>query len=115
MAAEVIHSLRMSDDGRVAWISITPAMIAKKGYEPGETQEYVDLLMSLKTVEIGILFREVDGRVKASWRTAAGLDGITLARQWGGGGHPRASGASGSSRTAPSRAFGSSAAGSRAC
>ena len=33
-------------------------------------------------------------RIKVSWRTAPGIDGIALAKPHGGGGHPRASGAS---------------------
>ena len=33
------------------------------------------------------------GKVKVSWRTDAGVDGIAIASKWGGGGHPRASGA----------------------
>jgi phosphoesterase RecJ-like protein len=44
---------------------------------------------------VAVLLRETDepGKVKVSWRTDAGIDGIVLASKWGGGGHPRASGA----------------------
>jgi phosphoesterase RecJ-like protein len=94
MSAEVIQSMRLSDDGRIAWIAITPAMMQRTGWESGDTQEFMDLMMSLKTVECAILFRSVDGRVKVSWRTGPGINGIELARRHGGGGHPRASGAS---------------------
>jgi phosphoesterase RecJ-like protein len=44
---------------------------------------------------VAILLKETDepGKVKVSWRTDAGVDGIALASKYGGGGHPRASGA----------------------
>jgi phosphoesterase RecJ-like protein len=94
MLAEVIRTMRLSDDKRVAWIAITPALLRRTGGTLGDTQEFMDLLMSLKSTEVAILFKAVDGKVKVSWRTAPGIDGIVLAQRHGGGGHPRASGAS---------------------
>ncbi|MBI2932174.1 MAG: bifunctional oligoribonuclease/PAP phosphatase NrnA [Planctomycetes bacterium] len=94
MAACLIRDMKMSEDGRVAWISITPALVREAGFEPAETQDFMDILKSIKGVDVAILFRPQDGRVKVSWRTDPGIDGIALASQWGGGGHPRASGAS---------------------
>jgi phosphoesterase RecJ-like protein len=93
MTAEVIRSLKLSPDERVAWISLTPAMARRTGWEAGDTQEFMDLLMSLRKTEVAVLFKPVDGKVKVSWRTGPGLNGILLARKYGGGGHPRASGA----------------------
>ena len=93
MTAEVIRSLKLSPDERVAWISLTPAMTRRTGWEPGDTQEFMDLLMSLRKTEVAILFKPMDGKVKVSWRTGPGLNGILLARKYDGGGHPRASGA----------------------
>jgi phosphoesterase RecJ-like protein len=49
---------------------------------------------SIKGVRVAILLKETDepGKVKVSWRTDAGIDGIVLASKYKGGGHPRASG-----------------------
>ncbi len=93
--AEVLGRIRLTDDGKVGWIVISKELIEKTGFPPGDTQEYIDQVKSIKGVRVAILLREVDepGKVKVSWRTDAGIDGIQLASKYGGGGHPRASGA----------------------
>jgi phosphoesterase RecJ-like protein len=94
--AAVIGRIQRSPDGRVAWVTIPCDLERKLGLKCGDTQEYIDLLMQLKETEIAILLREMEDppRIKVSWRTAPGIDGIALAKPHGGGGHPRASGAS---------------------
>jgi phosphoesterase RecJ-like protein len=93
--AEVLRRIRMTDDGKVGWIVISKELIETTGFPPGDTQEYIDQVKSIKGVRVAILLRETDepGKVKVSWRTDAGIDGIVLASKYGGGGHPRASGA----------------------
>jgi phosphoesterase RecJ-like protein len=93
--AEVLGRIRLTDDGKVGWIVISKELIEKTGFPPGDTQEYIDAVKSIKGVRVAVLLRETDepGKVKVSWRTDAGIDGIVLASKWGGGGHPRASGA----------------------
>ena len=79
----------------MGWIVISRQLVEKAGFVPGDTQEYIDLVKSIKGVQAAILLREMDepGTVKVSWRTDPGVDGIELASRWKGGGHPRASGA----------------------
>jgi bifunctional oligoribonuclease and PAP phosphatase NrnA len=93
--AEVLGRIRLTDDGKVGWIVISKELIEKTGFPPGDTQEYIDQVKSIKGVRVAVLLRETDepGKVKVSWRTDAGIDGIAIASKWGGGGHPRASGA----------------------
>lgn len=93
--AQILGQIRITEDGQVGWITISKAMVEKAGFVPGDTQEYIDQVKSIKGVRAAVLFKEQDepGRVKVSWRTDAGVDGIVLASKWGGGGHPRASGA----------------------
>jgi len=93
--AEVLGRIRLTDDGQVGWIVISKELTEKTGFPPGDTQEYIDQVKSIKGVRVAILLKETDesGKVKVSWRTDAGIDGITLASKYGGGGHPRASGA----------------------
>ncbi len=93
--AEVLGRIQMTADGRVGWIVISKALLEKTGYVPGDTQEFIDLVKSIRGLKVAVLLRESDepGKVKVSWRTDAGIDGIAIASKWGGGGHPRASGA----------------------
>lgn len=90
-----VGSIRFSRDRRVGWIVISKDLVRRAGHNPGDTQEYIDLVKSIRGVRVAVLLKETDepGKVKVSWRTDAGIDGIVLASKWGGGGHPRASGA----------------------
>lgn len=94
--AAMIGRIERTPDSRIAWVTIPRDLEQRLGIAAGDTQEYIDLLMQLKETEIAILLREMDDppRIKVSWRTAVGIDGIALAKPHGGGGHPRASGAS---------------------
>jgi phosphoesterase RecJ-like protein len=93
--AEALRRIRLTAGGRVGWLVLSKDLSRKTGYAPGDTQEYIDQVKSIKGVQVAVLLREADapGRVKVSWRTDPGVDGIALAARWGGGGHPRASGA----------------------
>lgn len=93
--AEVLGRIRYSDDGQVGWIVISKDLERKTGTPPGDTQEYIDHVKSIKGVRVAVLLKETDepGKVKVSWRTNADINGITLAAKYKGGGHPRASGA----------------------
>ena len=92
----MIGRIQRTDDGSVAWVTLPRDMERRLGIAAGDTQEYIDLLMQLKETQIALLLREMDDppRIKVSWRTAVGIDGIALARPHGCGGHVRASGAS---------------------
>ncbi len=94
-AAECLKRIRLAAGGRVGWIVISRDLVRRTGFNPGDTQEYIDQVKSIKGVRVAVLLRETEeaGKVKVSFRTDEGVDGIALASRWGGGGHPRASGA----------------------
>lgn len=95
LLGEVARRIRVTDDGRMGWVVLTRKIMRDCGCIPSDTQEFIDLVKSIKGVEVAILLRETDepNKIKVSWRTDAGIDGIAIASKWGGGGHPRASGA----------------------
>ena len=93
--AKILGQIRLTSDGKVGWIVISRELEASAGFVPGDTQEYIDQVKSIKGVKAAILLKETaePGKIKVSWRTDPGVDGIAIASAWGGGGHPRASGA----------------------
>lgn len=93
--AEVLRRIRLTEDGKVGWIVISKKLVEETGFVPGDTQEFIDQVKSIKGVKVAILLKEGDEpeKTKVSWRTDPGVDGIKIAQKWGGGGHPRASGA----------------------
>lgn len=66
--------------------------------ELGATPEYLEGMAnyprSVQGVEVGLVFNQTDdGSTKVSFRSNGDLDVNALAREFGGGGHVRASGA----------------------
>ena len=90
----LINTLEVSEGGRVAWAQLTQAMCKQNGVPTTETHDFVTLPLSIGGVELGILFRELgEGQgIKVSFRSEGSADISRLARGFGGGGHPTASG-----------------------
>jgi phosphoesterase RecJ-like protein len=85
---------RIARDGPIVWTSLTLADRAASGYPGRDDADLVNILSSIDGQEVTVMFIEQDGgKIKISWRVAAGLDVTTLAISFGGGGHPAASGA----------------------
>jgi phosphoesterase RecJ-like protein len=80
-------------EGRVAHVTATPRMIERSGAAALDVGDLVDLPISMAGVEVALLFREVDGGTKVSFRSRDWFPVHDLAARFGGGGHPRAAGA----------------------
>ena len=81
-------------DGRLVWtsLSITDRGVAE--YHGNDDADLVNVLSTIEEADIAIIFVEQKGgRVKISWRSEPGIDVSQIALQFGGGGHPAASGA----------------------
>ena len=61
---------------------------------PDQVQDLVDFTVSIRGVEVGVLFIEqARGGIKLSVRSRTGLDCAALVSAFGGGGHKAAAGA----------------------
>lgn len=90
-----LEELRSECDGCLAWTKITRKMAKSSGVEYVDTDALIDLIRSVKRVEVVILFRELnEKKTKFSLRSKHTIDVSKLAAQFGGGGHVRAAGAS---------------------
>jgi bifunctional oligoribonuclease and PAP phosphatase NrnA len=90
--ARVLQSLEYFDEGRIAVVTLARA----KPGEPtlSDSDEVLDLLRSVRSVEVVLFLRELeDGTCKLSARSKGSRDVNALARRFGGGGHAKASGA----------------------
>lgn len=93
MMAEALRGLATDAGGRIAWISVTRAMLDEFGLTEDETEGFIDVVRTLKDAQIAILMKEVrPGRVKVSLRSRGAADVAAVARRFGGGGHVRAAG-----------------------
>lgn len=94
LMGETLSNLNTVSNGRVAYTTVTQAGIERSGAIPQDTEDLVDFTVSLKGVEVGLLFFEQSrGGIKLSIRSRQGLDCAKLAGAFGGGGHRAAAGA----------------------
>jgi phosphoesterase RecJ-like protein len=94
LMGETLANLRTELGGRLAYAAVSLENLLRTGAIPPDTEDLVDFTVSLRGVEVGLLFIEqARGGVKVSFRTRTDVDCALLARQFGGGGHRAAAGA----------------------
>jgi len=78
----------------ITWIVLERAVMEQTGTTTDDLDGIVEQARSVDGTEIAILFREtVDGSTKVSLRSSGAANVNRIARQFGGGGHVKASGA----------------------
>ncbi|MDD5556051.1 MAG: bifunctional oligoribonuclease/PAP phosphatase NrnA [bacterium] len=92
---QALNSLRFSQNGRVAWMTLTARQYAASGADPeGSENVLLNYVRSVRTVEVVVLLRQLPaGRVKVSLRAKNFFKVSPVARELGGGGHWFAAGA----------------------
>jgi phosphoesterase RecJ-like protein len=87
---ESLARVRVSDDGRIAWLPLPAGLVPERFLE---AEELVNYPRSIATVKVGCLLRELGGgRVKVSLRAKGEVDVNRVAARFGGGGHANAAG-----------------------
>lgn len=81
--------VRVSDDGRVAWLALPGGTVPESFIE---AEELVNYPRSIASVRVACFLREVDGKVKVSLRGKGDVDVQVVAARFGGGGHRNAAG-----------------------
>jgi phosphoesterase RecJ-like protein len=93
LLGEMLQTLRIHNDGRVATGRLTRAMFDKVGAAAGDSEGLIDHLRSIAGVDAVALIRErEDGTHKVSLRSRGEVDVEKIARHHGGGGHRNAAG-----------------------
>jgi bifunctional oligoribonuclease and PAP phosphatase NrnA len=91
--AEALQTLVVEPDVGLAWVTVPPGAIERLGVSSDDLDGVVEFPRSIDGVRMALLFREVSqGRVKVSLRSVGSVDVAAFARQFGGGGHTKASG-----------------------
>jgi phosphoesterase RecJ-like protein len=94
LLGQVLSTLDLRDGGRVACLHATRAMLAETGATTQDAEGFATYARSVAGVQVGLFLREMeDGMVKVSFRSNEGVPIHGVAGQFGGGGHPSASGA----------------------
>ncbi len=95
LMGRVFSNIQFTPCGRVAWLTVTRAMIEETGALSSDTSGFVDVTMTIGGIEIGMIFVESEaGPIQISLRSRPEVDVSRFAVALGGGGHRNAAGAS---------------------
>lgn len=91
-----MESITLSEEGRLATVTITRDDLASVNAQPGDTEDIINIPRSIEGVEIALFFCELpdDPVIKVSFRTTEPYDAAALCKTFDGGGHQRAAGCS---------------------
>lgn len=94
LMGRMLERMTTLQDGRLATSYVLQADLRETRAHPMDTEDFINLPMSMNGVETTVLFIEqAHGGTKVSFRTRSELDCNRLAGQFGGGGHKKAAGA----------------------
>jgi phosphoesterase RecJ-like protein len=86
---ESLARVRVTEDGRVAWLALPAGAVPETFIE---SEELVNYPRSIGSVRVACLLRALGPRVKVSLRGKGDVDVQRIAARFGGGGHPNAAG-----------------------
>jgi phosphoesterase RecJ-like protein len=93
LMGELLHTMQLEADGRIAVLTLTPEVHARTGSTPDESDGLINVPFTARTTCIVLLLRlDTDGRSRISLRSKDAIDIRAVAQQFGGGGHRNASG-----------------------
>lgn len=91
---DALATLEVDEAHGIAWVSIAAGALEAHGVSSEDLDGIAEYPRSIAGVKLALLFRDLGhGKVKISFRSVRGVDCNALAKQFGGGGHARASGA----------------------
>lgn len=81
-------------DGKLAVLVVTNEDIKRYGIDPGSTGDTVNIARKVAGCKVAVSIREMEDKIKMSFRANEDTDVSRVAAKFGGGGHMKASGAS---------------------
>ena len=94
LLADVLATLGVDDKRGLAWLSMTNGSLEKFDVRQEDLDGIVEHARSIAGTRMALFFRDLGyGKVKVSFRSTGEVDVNAFARQFGGGGHAKASGA----------------------
>lgn len=93
LLGKTLATLQLFHEGKVAVLKVSNKMFRDTGTDVVETDGFVNYAMQIDTVEIGLLFTELDDKIKISFRSRGATRVNELAKEFQGNGHQNAAGA----------------------
>ncbi len=93
LLGNTLGNMAIVANGKIAVTQISRNDLKASNAKLENSEGFVDYLLSVAQIELGILFKEIDDKtVKVSLRSQNGVDASKLAREFNGGGHINAAG-----------------------
>ncbi|MBI1334587.1 MAG: bifunctional oligoribonuclease/PAP phosphatase NrnA [Armatimonadetes bacterium] len=93
LLGHALETMKLDMDDRLAWSCLSNRDFEWAKATDEDTEGFVNELLSIETVQIAALIREVKpGKIRCSIRSRRGYDVAEVAREFGGGGHRNAAG-----------------------
>ncbi len=92
LLGEALSSLKLSDSGKISYMTITQRDLKKAEADEAEVDGFINFGLSISGVKVALLFFELKDGVKISLRSKGNISVNKLAKQFGGGGHKNAAG-----------------------
>ena len=93
LMAEALNTLEFHYNGKLGLLTVTNKMLQKVGANSTDADGLIEIVRDLDGVEVGILLKEInEEEVKIGFRAKYDVDVSEVAKQFGGGGHTKASG-----------------------
>jgi len=94
LLGEVLETLGVDQEAGLSWLSMNAGALEKYGVRQEDLDGIVEHARSIAGTRMALFFRDLGyGKVKVSFRSTGSTDVNAFARQFGGGGHAKASGA----------------------
>ena len=88
-----LNSLKLIADNKIGYMELTQKDFSELNAIESDTENFVNYILSVEGVRLGILFIELKNGFKVSFRSKGNIPVNKLAGKFGGGGHINASGA----------------------
>lgn len=94
LLAHALDNLEVDDELPITWTTIDRTVMDGLGAGTDDLEGVIEHVRSVRGTEVALLFRETgDGSTKTSFRSTGDVNVNAIARNFGGGGHEKASGA----------------------
>src|SRR5207342_2014329 len=94
LMADVLGTLQVDEEHGLTWLSMRADDMERHAVKSEDLDGIVEHARSIAGTRMALFFRDLGhGKVKVSFRSVGGTDVNAFARQFGGGGHAKASGA----------------------
>lgn len=93
LLGNVLSTLQLAHAGKVAFVFATKTMFDQTGTTEEDTEHFVTYTLSIAGVQVGLMFTELAGGIKISFRSRGDIPVNKLAQEFGGNGHKNAAGA----------------------